>query len=140
MKQSDIDKAQYKNLFELSPFIDLLNIQVDEVDAANGRLTLTMPFSEKLSRAKGSGQFHGGAIAALIDTAGAVALAIKVSGSAPTINFRTDYFRPATNCDLTATAVIRRVGTSVSVVDVDVSNNKGECIAVGRGTFGSNVG
>ena len=90
MKQNDIDKTQYQNLFELSPFINLLNIQVDNVDAANGMLTLVMPFNEQLCQAKGSGQYHGGAIAALIDTAAAVVLAIKVSGPAPTVNFRTD--------------------------------------------------
>jgi len=58
----------------------------------------------------------------------------------PTINFRTDYLRPAIKTSLTAIAQVRRVGRTVGVVDVDVVNDEGKLVAVGRGTFGSNAG
>ena len=54
----------------------------------------------------------------------------------PTISFRADYLRPAVNTDLVATAVVRRAGKAVGVVDVDVVDNESRLVAVGRGTFG----
>ena len=58
----------------------------------------------------------------------------------PTVNFRTDYLRPAINTSLTAVATVRRVGRTVGVVDVDVYNDGEALVAVGRGTFGSQSG
>ncbi len=58
----------------------------------------------------------------------------------PTINFRTDYLRPAVNTGLRAVARVRRAGRTVGVVDVDVYDDRDKLVAVGRGTFGSQAG
>lgn len=54
-------------------------------------------------------------------------------------NFRTGYLSPAIKTSLTAKAQVRRVGRTVGVVDVDVVNDEGKLVAVGRGTFSSNA-
>jgi uncharacterized protein (TIGR00369 family) len=53
----------------------------------------------------------------------------------PTVNFRVDYLRPAIDTALIAVARVRRAGKSVGVADVDVFNEKGVLLAIGRGTY-----
>ena len=79
-------------------------------------------------------------IAAVIDIAGDFALALHVGDPVPTINFRTDYLRPAMKTALTATARVRQAGRSVGVVDIDVTNEQGKLVAVGRGCYSTKVG
>lgn len=94
----------------------------------------------EFERRAGTGQWHGGPIAALIDTAGDYALALHAGGPVPTINFRTDYLRPAVDTSLTAAARVRRAGRTVGVVDVDVTDDRGRLVAVGRGSYGTRTG
>ncbi len=81
---------------------------------------MTLPMRPEFERIAGSGQWHGGPIAAVIDTVGDYALVMSIGRPLPTINFRVDYLRPAVNTALTVTARVRRAGRSVGVVDVDV--------------------
>jgi uncharacterized protein (TIGR00369 family) len=53
----------------------------------------------------------------------------------PTINFRVDYLRPAINTALVVTARVRRNGKTVGVVDIDVANEAGQLLAIGRATY-----
>ena len=119
-----------------SPFIKNCAMTVTAVDNDAQSLTITMPLKPEFERIPDSGQFHGGPIAALIDTAGCFALVVLVDRGIPTINFRTDYLRPAINTDLRAVATVRRAGRTLGVADVDVYDNEDRLVAVGRGTFG----
>ena len=121
-----------------SPFIRFLGLRVERLDPERQEITLRMPMRPELERGAGSGQFHGGAIASLIDTAGDYAL-IALSGAAgvPTIDFRVDFLRPAVDAELAATARIRRAGRTIGVVDVDVHDTAGRLVAVGRGCYGT---
>jgi uncharacterized protein (TIGR00369 family) len=58
----------------------------------------------------------------------------------PTINLRIDYLKPAIGDALTATAKVRRTGRTVAVIDVDVMDDKGSLVALGRGTYSSQRG
>jgi len=78
---------------------------------------------------------HGGAIASLIDAAGDFAVIAAVGRDVPTIDLRVDYLRPASAGALTATARTVRVGRSVAVADIDVVDESGTQIAIGRGVF-----
>ena len=78
----------------------------------------------EFERGKGTGQWHGGPIAAIIDTVGDYALIMALRRGLPTINFRVDYLRPAIKTALITTATVRRNGKSVGVVDVDVFNEQ----------------
>jgi uncharacterized protein (TIGR00369 family) len=93
----------------------------------------------EFERGAGSGQWHGGPIAAIIDTVGDYALVMTLARGLPTINFRVDYLRPAIGTALTTTARVRRAGRSVGVVDVDVMDDKGNVVAIGRATYSTAV-
>ena len=123
-----------------SPFIKFAGMKITAMDTEAESLTLSMPMREEFERGPGSQQFHGGPIAALIDTAGCYALIMQTAQPIPTINFRTDYLRPAVNTALHAQAVVRRVGRTIGVVDVDVTDDNGRLVAVGRGSFGTQPG
>ncbi len=131
---------QLRQYLEGSPFIQWAGMEIESTDPDAETLTMRMAMTPDMERGAGTGQFHGGPIAALIDTAGCYALVMLLGQSVPTVNFRTDYLRPAVNTDLTAIAKVRRVGRTVGVVDVDVVDDNARLVAVGRGTFGSNAG
>ena len=97
-----------------------------------------MPMQPHLERfAAGTGQFHGGPIASLIDVVGDFAIGMIVGGGVPTINLRVDYLKPALGEALVATARVRRSGRTIAVVDIDVRDRTEALVAVGRGTYSS---
>ena len=115
-------------------------MKVVSADPESVTLVLAMELRPELERRGGSGQWHGGAIAGLIDTAGDFAVAMGLGAPVPTINFRVDYLRPAITPLLAATAKIRRAGRTVAIVDIDVHDSEGRLVAIGRGTYGSQPG
>ena len=123
-----------------SPFISFMNLELVEADQATGSISMKMPMRAEFERAAGSGQFHGGPIAALIDTVGDFAVALVVKGGVPTINFRVDYLRPSTGSYLLARATVRRVGKTVGVVDIDVLDEQQRLTAVGRACYSAQPG
>lgn len=137
------DLTSDRELTELltsSPFHELLGLRLAGSDSNRQTLSIEMPLSEAVSRSKGSGQFHGGAIASLIDVAGDFALIWQLGFGVPTINFRTDYLRPAFGKCLTARAHVRRAGRTVGVVDIDVLDQEDRIVAIGRGCYGTRKG
>lgn len=132
--------ARVQEMLDGSPFIRHLRMRAVLIDIARQQAVLEMPLAPELERKAGSGQFHGGAISALIDTAGDFALVILLGGGVPTINLRIDYLRPATGHRLTATATVRRAGRTVGVVDVDVTDATDRLVAIGRGCYAMAVG
>jgi len=135
-----IGQTQLQALMDASPFILASGMSITHTDPERELLRVSMPLKPEFERGEGTGQFHGGPIAALIDTAGCFAMIMLLGHGVPTVNFRTDYLRPAVDTSLNATARVRRVGRTVGVVDVDVVNDDGQLVAVGRGTFGSSAG
>ena len=132
--------ATLQRFMDDSPFIRSTGMVIRSLDLEAETLTVAMPLKPEFERSPGTGQFHGGPIAALIDTAGCFALVMVLGHGVPTVNFRTDYLRPALDTELTAVAAVRRVGRTVGVVDVDVVDDRNKLVAVGRGTFGSQAG
>ena len=118
-----------------SPFIRFLGPVVMTADAERQEVVMRIPMRPEFERIAGSRQWHGGPIAAIIDTVGDYALVMTLGKPLPTINFRVDYLRPAVNTELIATARVRRAGRSVGVVDVDVSDAGGNLVAIGRATY-----
>lgn len=118
-----------------SPFHQLFDPVVIEVDPELLSLSIKARHSAMLERQPGTDQWHGGAIAALVDIVGCYALTLTGAEPLPTVNFRTDYLRPAIDTDLLAQAVVRKAGRSIGVVDVDINNDAGKLVAVGRGTY-----
>ena len=130
-----MNMAEVQAALDRSPFMSFLRLSVESMDQDKEQIVLKMPMRPEFERGAGTGQWHGGAIASLIDIAGDYALVMKVGGGVPTVNFRTDYLRPLMNTDLTATATVRRAGRTIAVVDIDITNDEGKLCAVGRGTY-----
>ncbi|HJU19672.1 MAG TPA: PaaI family thioesterase [Stellaceae bacterium] len=123
-----------------SPFIAFLQLEVISADPERGEIVIRAPLRPEFERVRGSGQWHGGPIASVIDTVGDYALVMLLGRGLPTINFRVDYLRAAVNTALIATARVRRQGRSVGVVDIDVANEAGALVAVGRASYATAQG
>lgn len=139
-KPAVLTQAQIQAILDRSPFIAFLGLQVTVADPAKQEVTMHCPMRPEFERGARSGQWHGGPIAAIIDTVGDYALGMMLGRGLPTVNFRVDYLKPAINTALTTTARVRRAGRSVGVVDVDVLNDKGELVAIGRATYSTAAG
>jgi uncharacterized protein (TIGR00369 family) len=135
-----LNAEQLQERLGASPFIRFLDLTVTEVDPERQTVVMTLPMRPEFERIAGSGQWHGGPIAAVIDTVGDYALVMTMGRPLPTINFRVDYLRPAVNTGLTVTGRVRRAGRSVGVVDVDVADAKGNVVAIGRATYSTQTG
>jgi uncharacterized protein (TIGR00369 family) len=123
-----------------SPFNAFCRLKVEEADLAGKKLVMRMPAQADMERLAQSGQWHGGPIACLLDTAGCYASMMVLGYGVPTINFRVDYLRPAIDTDLIAVATVRKAGRSVTVADVDVLDASGKLLAIGRCTYSSASG
>src|SRR5262245_33090605 len=93
-----------------SPFHKVLGLRLEAVDQDAQAVVIRCAFAASIERAAGTGQYHGGVIASLIDIAGDFALIATLGYGVPTINFRVDYLRPASNSDLLARAQVRKAG------------------------------
>ncbi len=128
---------ELQEILDQSPFNAWLAARVTATDVVTSTLEMTMPMRPEFERTARTGQFHGGPIASLIDVAGDFALIWALGHGVPTINFRTDYLRPASGSTLRAVAQIRRSGRTVGVVDIDVFDEEDRLVAVGRGCYGT---
>ncbi len=126
---------EIQDQIDQSPFIRFLGLKVVSACSEREEVTMTCPMRPEFERGPGSGQWHGGPIAAVIDTVGDYALAMALRRGLPTINFRVDYLRPAVGTGLLTTARVRRAGKSVGDVDVYVFNDKKSLVAVGRAAY-----
>ncbi len=139
-ESADMALEAIQAMMDDSPFIRFFGMRVTSADAATSTVVVQMALRPELERAPGTGQWHGGALAGLIDTAGDFALVLGSGRPVPTINFRVDYLRPATTPTLTATARVRRAGRTVGIVDIDVEDEENRLVAVGRGCYGTQPG
>ena len=136
---TDQNCEEIQNIIKSVPFMQLLEMEVKALDGDT--LTMDLPFANQLSRMSKLDQFHGGAISALIDRAATFLVFSKLEHGVPTINYRTDFLKPAIGgSGLSAKATMRRLGRSVAVVDIDVTDETGALIAIGRGTFETSEG
>lgn len=130
-----LGKDELQAMLDRSPFISFMGLTITEADPARELITMSCVMRPEFERGKGTGQWHGGPIAAIIDTVGDYALIMALRRPLPTINFRVDYLRPAIKTALVTTARVRRAGKSVGVVDVDVFNEQKALVAVGRAAY-----
>lgn len=116
-------------------FQNFMQLELVDHDAAIGAVTVRAPWRVEFERGPGSGQWHGGPIAALIDIVGDFALIASLGRGIPTINLRIDFLRPAIHTDLLARARVLRAGRSIGVVDIEVCDAANRIVAVGRANY-----
>jgi uncharacterized protein (TIGR00369 family) len=130
-----LTKADMQAMIEPSRFHQLFRPEVLDVNYEELKLTVRMIMRDEFERQPGTDQWHGGTVAAIIDTVGCYALAMLADEPLPTISFRTDYLRPAIATDLRAVGWVRRAGRRVGVVDVDVFDDADKLVALGRANY-----
>ena len=135
MTTPPLGKDELQQRLGHSAFIDFLNLTVLSADPEKEEVVMRAAMRPEFERGRGTGQWHGGPIAAIIDTVGDYALVMALGRPLPTVNFRVDYLRPAIDTALIVTATVRRSGRLVGVVDIDVTNEKGQLVAIGRATY-----
>lgn len=127
--------VEIQQLLDVSSFNVFLGLEVLKADSETQEVTMRVPMRPEFERQPGSKQWHGGVIASVIDTVGDFAVGMMVGRALPTMNFRVDYLKPAVDTALVAVSRVRRAGRSVGVADVDVFDEKGGLLAIGRGTY-----
>ncbi|TMI75250.1 MAG: PaaI family thioesterase [Bacillati bacterium ANGP1] len=120
-------------LNEDSPFHRLLGLTVSR--ATPGEVEVVMPYSDRLLANTTSPYIHGGAIATLIDVAGNFAVIAAIDRDIPTIDLRVDYLRPVRKGALRAVGRTVKVGRRLGIADVEVFDEDGQIVAIGRGLF-----
>ena len=135
MSDTPLTKEELQNRLTHSAFIDSLNLTVLSADPEKQQVVMRAEMRADFERGRGTSQWHGGPIAAMIDTVGDYALVMLLGRPLPTVNFRVDYLRPAIDTALVITATVRRRGRLVGIVDIDVANEAGQLVAIGRATY-----
>jgi uncharacterized protein (TIGR00369 family) len=115
------------------PFARLIGIELEDIDS--GTATLAVNVRKELMQ--NQGVVHGGAIAALIDTATAFAIIslLPPREKVTTVNLAISYLRPATEGRLKAVAKVVRAGRRLFVVSADVFDNEGTLITTALSTY-----
>jgi uncharacterized protein (TIGR00369 family) len=108
------------------------------IGAADGRVTIALPYDEKLIGNPMTRVLHGGAITALMDATCGMAVFIKLREPVPiaTLDLRIDYLRPATPDQLVhAAAECFKLTRNVAFVRCEAFHPDGPLVAVANGTF-----
>jgi len=122
---------------EASPYYRLLNMKIEEV--RDGYARLTMNIEEKHLQFLRT--VHGGAISSLADSAAAWATVGSVLGSVGakvvplTVEMKINYLAPVESGRLIAEARVVHKGSTISVSDVEVKDDKGRLVAKSLVTY-----
>lgn len=118
-----------------TPFHQWLLPELTEVDEKAGSVTLRLPIRPEFCRLPGRPELHGAIVAAMVDISGHAAIAAKVLHSVATIDMRVDYLRLAGGTEIVAVATAVKVGRTIGVVDVRITDDQKRLVAIGRAAF-----
>lgn len=129
--------AALQEMVDGCPFHRFLGLTVEHCDAAAGTVSISLRARAEMSRDDGRIELHGGVMATLIDIAGDYAVALRTGQGVPTIGLNVDYLRMARGEKAIATARLIKCGRSIAVADIEVRDEAGTLVAIGRGTYAS---
>jgi uncharacterized protein (TIGR00369 family) len=115
------------------PFAKLLGIEVEAVEP--GHAVLTMPIRNELKQ--NHGVAHGGSIAAVIDSAMALAIMplLAENERTTTVDLTIHYLRPLTAGTARASARVVRAGKRVITVSAELVDEDGKLAATALSTY-----
>lgn len=124
--------GRIKKVIEVMPFTRHLGMEL--VDASEGRARVRLPYRAEISTAGDA--VHGGAIASLIDTTGAMAAWTTAEIATPryfgsTVGVNVNYLSGAIGEDIFAEGRILKRGKEIIYTDVRVTNGEGKLLAQG---------
>ena len=118
-----------------SPFVGYLSIEL--VALAPGMATLRLPYDKTVTTI--GSVVHGGAIATLIDTAGAAAAwsdaEIPANIRGTTVSLAIAYLAAAEDEDIQAVARVLSRGRSLVYLDIEATTASGKAVAKGLATY-----
>jgi len=129
--QSTLETWQHR--IDVSPFQRWLGLRVTDVD--EGRMRVTLPWKEDLVSNPNPPTVHGGILASIIDLLGLYSVLTTGSISIATVDLRVDYHRPAGPGDMSAEALIIKLGSKVSTAETKIFGADGKLLASGRGVY-----
>lgn len=124
--QERIGRSKYHQLFRP---------EVQALDNDAMTLQVRVHMCPEFERQPGTGQWHGGVLASLVDIVGCYALMLVAGGQMLTLNFSTDFLRLAASEHLIVHARVRRVGRSVGFVDASVRDADGAEVVKGTACY-----
>jgi uncharacterized protein (TIGR00369 family) len=115
------------------PFARLLGIEL--VAATRGSATLRLEVRNELKQ--NHGVLHGGAMAALIDTATAFAIVSQLTAPEKftTVDLSVNYLRPLTGGSATCQARVLRSGRRLFTISAEVHDDAGNLAAIALSTY-----
>lgn len=122
-----------RNVLREVPFAHLLGIEL--VTATHGSATLRLELRSNLKQ--NHGVLHGGAMAALIDTATAFAIVsqLKSPEKFTTVDLSINYLRPLTEGAATCQARLIRAGRRLFTISAEVHDDAGKLAAIALSTY-----
>jgi uncharacterized protein (TIGR00369 family) len=115
------------------PFARLLGIEVESIEP--GHAVLTMPIRDELKQNHGIA--HGGSIAAVIDSAMALAIMplLGENERTTTVDLTIHYMRPLTGGTARASARVVRAGRRVITVSAELFDDQGRLASTAISTY-----
>jgi uncharacterized protein (TIGR00369 family) len=118
-----------------TPFHQWLLPELNEVDEKAGSVTICLKIRPEFCRLPGRPELHGAVVAAMVDISGHAAVAAKLLHSVATIDMRVDYLRLASGTEMRAVATVVKIGRTIGVVDVRVTDDQQRLCAIGRAAY-----
>src|SRR5260370_7174438 len=94
------DESTLTELLKESPFQQLFDLSCTRLERTKGEVEIAMRYTASVERSPGTRQYHGGAIASLIDIAGDYALWAVLGFGLPTTTTPTHPLRPPPTTNL----------------------------------------
>ena len=124
-----------KNNMAETPFHQWLLPELFEVVANKGIIKIRLPIRQEFCRLPKRPELHGGVIAALADITGHAAIASQLFHSVATIDMRVDYLRLAAGAELIAVGTVIKVGRTIGLVDVRITDDNDRLVAISRNSY-----
>jgi uncharacterized protein (TIGR00369 family) len=133
MKKLKTKPAQTRAVLRKIPFDSLLGMELSKVHSDG--ITLRCQVRKKLLNKAGA--LHGGVAASLADAAVGVAIHHRFGGKRPisTVELKVNYFRPVTAGAVFARARLLRIGSTLCVGRVDLTDEQDHVIGVALVTY-----
>lgn len=129
--------SEAQQLIDDSPFNRWLGIQVTELTDTS--VTFLVEARPEWVSSPERQSVHGGVVSALLDTAADFALIGTIGLPVPTLDLTVHYLRAVTAGPLTVVGRLVKPGRVISTAEAELRDAHGKVLAVGRGTFLSQV-
>jgi uncharacterized protein (TIGR00369 family) len=133
MKPRKLTAKQIRDFLPMIPFNTLLGIKLTRTH--NDGVTIECALRHELTNS--AGVAHGGVAAAIADVAVGMAINRHFGGKRPitTVEMKINYFLPAIDGHIFARSRLLRVGSTLCVGSVDLTNTEGKQIGTALVTY-----